>query len=59
MPYKDPEAKRRYMAYYYQQKIKTGEIRLHGPRGLTVLLVRSQIRPKLSESPGQRPNRML
>jgi hypothetical protein len=26
MPYKDPEAKRRYMARYYQQKIKTGEI---------------------------------
>jgi hypothetical protein len=26
MPYKDPEAKRRYMAQYYLQKIKTGEI---------------------------------
>jgi len=26
MPYKDPEAKRRYMTQYYQQKIKTGEI---------------------------------
>jgi hypothetical protein len=26
MPYKDPEAKRRYMARYYGQKIKTGEI---------------------------------
>jgi hypothetical protein len=26
MPYKDPEAKRQYMAQYYQQKIKTGEI---------------------------------
>jgi hypothetical protein len=26
MPYKDPEAKRRYMAHYYEQKIKTGEI---------------------------------
>jgi hypothetical protein len=26
MPYKDREAKRRYMALYYEQKIKTGEI---------------------------------
>jgi hypothetical protein len=26
MPYKDPEAKRRYMSRYYEQKIKTGEI---------------------------------
>jgi hypothetical protein len=26
MPYKDPEAKRRYMARYYEQKIKTGAI---------------------------------
>jgi hypothetical protein len=26
MPYKDPEAKRRYMSRYYAQKIKTGEI---------------------------------
>src|SRR6266478_7100144 len=26
MPYKDPEAKRGYMARYYEQKIKTGEI---------------------------------
>jgi hypothetical protein len=26
MTYKDPEAKRRYMARYYEQKIKTGEI---------------------------------
>src|SRR5205823_9998001 len=26
MPYKDPEAKRRYMARYYREKIKTGEI---------------------------------
>jgi hypothetical protein len=24
MPYKDPEAKRRYMSRYYEQKIKTG-----------------------------------
>ncbi len=26
MPYKDPEAKRRYMSRYYEQRIKTGEI---------------------------------
>jgi hypothetical protein len=26
MPYKDPEAKRRYMSRYYEQKIKTGAI---------------------------------
>ena len=26
MSYKDPEAKRRYMARYYEQKIKTGGI---------------------------------
>jgi hypothetical protein len=26
MPYKDPEAKRRYMARYYLEKIKTGQI---------------------------------
>lgn len=26
MPYKDPEAKRRYMGRYYEQKIKTGSI---------------------------------
>jgi hypothetical protein len=26
MPHKDAEAKRRYMAQYYQQKIRTGEI---------------------------------
>jgi hypothetical protein len=26
MPYKDPEAKRRYMSRYYVQKIKPGEI---------------------------------
>jgi hypothetical protein len=26
MPYKDPEAKRRYMSRCYEQKIKTGEI---------------------------------
>ena len=26
MPYKDPEAKRRYMARHYQKKIKTGVI---------------------------------
>jgi len=26
MPYKDPEAKRRYMSRYYERKIKTGEI---------------------------------
>ena len=26
MPYKDLEAKRRYMSRYYEQKIKTGEI---------------------------------
>jgi hypothetical protein len=26
VPYKDPEAKRRYMSRYYEQKIKTGAI---------------------------------
>ncbi len=26
MPYKDPEAKRRYMARHYEKKIKTGVI---------------------------------
>ena len=30
MPYKDPEAKRRYMSRYYKQKIQNGRDSLYG-----------------------------
>ena len=52
MPYKDPERKRRYMSRYYEQKVKTAQfpVRLI-EKGLTVLQVRTRIRPRLLDEP--------
>ena len=53
MPYKDREAKRRYMAQYYQQKIKTGEIPCTANRKGSYGLNRARANKTLAQTPAK------